>query len=424
MRIENLRSEPNRTRPRISAAVIWEDCNREAQEIFYETDSAFADALWCNPHTFLVGCALPALHHGEERVAIDETICPELRNGLMTAMGWLSHWFGPSRRPIRIEARSDIAWPVLHTAQRAGSFLSGGVDSLAILRANRLDFPPDHPRSIRDCLFVYGFDIGGLQDGGQELDTFDQAIASLHEIVQDAGVTLIPVYTNVRHLADEVPFWIYEFHGAALASVAHAFSRRLSRVSIASGFNIPNIIRAGTHPLIDPNYSSTDLQLRHEGLLYSRLDKVRLLSDWDVALRNLRVCTLNPPGRLNCGRCEKCVRTMLQLLAVDGLAKSTAFPADDVTPELVSTIKITERYQDAWYRDLVEPLAARGRHDLVEAIRERRKAYQRRLAWEEERDWKGTVKRFDRRYLGGGLRKTYRGFRQQIRRVAPSGGKL
>jgi hypothetical protein len=417
MRIENLRSEPNGTRPRIAATVIWEDCDRPPQEIFYETEKAFADDLWCNPHTFLVGCALPALHHGEERVAIDEAICPELRNGLLTAMGWLNEWFAPSRRPIRIEAKPGIAWPVPRAAQRAGSFLSGGVDSLAILRANRLDFPLDHPRSIKDCLFVHGFDIGAFKDGEQELDVFERATASLYEIAQDAGITLIPVHTNIRHLSDKVWFWIYEFHGAALTSVAHAFSRRLGTVSIASGFDIPNTIPAGTHPLIDPNYSSADLQIRHEGKLYSRLDRVRLISDWDIALWNLRVCTFNPPGMLNCGECEKCVRTMIQLLVVDGLARSQAFPANDVSPELLETIKITEKFQDAWYRDLIDPLVEKGRHDLVEVIKRKRSDFHRRLAWEEERDWKGTIKRIDRRYLGGGLHNTYRKIRQRTQRT-------
>ena len=415
MRIENLRSEQNGTRVRITAKVIWEDCDGPNQEIFFETGSEFADDIWCNPHTFLVGCALPALHHGEERLAIDEAICPELRNGLMTAMGWLNEWFEPSRRPIRIETKPGIAWPLQRSAPRAGSFLSGGVDSLAILRANRLDFPLDHPLSIKDCIFVHGFDIGAFKDGDQELDLFDLATTSLYEITQDAGVALIPVYTNVRHLSDKVHFWIYEFHGAALASVAHVFSRRLGTVSIASGFSVPNIIQAATHPLIDPNYSSADLQLRHEGVLYSRLDRIRLLADWEVALRNLRVCTLNRPGMLNCGECEKCVRTMTQLLAVDRLASSQAFPAKDVSPELLDTIKITERFQDAWYRDLIEPLAEKGRHDLIKVIEKKRTDFHRRIAWEEEQDWKGTIKRIDRRFLGGSLRKSYRRVRQHAR---------
>jgi hypothetical protein len=412
MRIENLRTERNTNRARVVATVIWEDCDRGTQEIFYETDSAFAEDIWCNPHTFLVGCALPALHHGEERLAMDEAICPELQNGLMTAIYWLSQWFNPTRRPIRIEAKSDIAWPMKRTAQRAGSFLSGGVDSLATLRANRLDFPPDHPRSIKDCLFIHGFDIGALRDGNQELDLFDQAMASLNEIAKDIDVTLIPVYTNVRHLSDEVQFWIYEFHGAALASVGHAFSRRLSTMSIASAFSVPNIRQGGTHPLIDPNYSSTDLQFRHDGLLYSRLDKVRLLSEWDAALRNLRVCTFNRPGKLNCGECEKCVRTMLQLLAVGGLAKCSAFPTNDISPELLSSIRIGGKYQDAWYRDLIEPLTELGRHDLVEVIESKRSDYDRYLAWEREQDWKGTVKRFDRKFLGSSLFNSYRTMRR------------
>jgi hypothetical protein len=38
---------------------------------------------------------------------------------------------------------------------------------------------------------------------------------------------------------------------------------------------------------------------------------------------------------LNCGKCEKCVRTMLGLLAVGAMDKTDAFPVKDVSRELV-----------------------------------------------------------------------------------------
>jgi len=226
----------------------------------------------------------------------------------------------------------------------AGAFLSGGIDSLAMLRANRLDFPLDHPRAIKDCLFVHGFDIGGADGADGEIETFERAVSSLSKVVKATQAILIPVSTNIRQLDNDVHFWIYEFHGAALSSIAHALSPRLTSVSIASGFDIPNIIPAATHPLIDPNYSSTALRIRHEGILFSRLEKVGLLADWDVALQNLRVCTMNPPGLLNCGKCEKCIRSMTELLAVGKLASAGVFPQDDVSEEMLSLWAMSASY--------------------------------------------------------------------------------
>jgi hypothetical protein len=405
MRIEDLRSETNGDRARVAATVIWEDCDRDPQELFYETTRDFAADLTCDPHAFLVGAILPAIKRGEQRIAIDAPICPELRNGVMIALEWLREW-SLLEHSIRIEASTQVRYPQA-IQPRAASFLSGGVDSLAILRANRLDFPLDHPGAFKDCLFVHGFDIGGLDESGLELAAYEMALRAASVMAQDAGATLIPVYTNVRRLYDDVHFWIYQFHGAALASVAHAFSHRLTSVSVASGFRLSNLVAAATHPLIEPNFSSMNLRIRHEGILYSRLDRVRLLSDWQVALDNLRVCTKNPSGLLNCGECEKCLRTMLELLALGSLEKSTAFPYRDVSPEMLANIRLSQPYQEGWYADLIPLLTAQGRLDLVEVIQKKRAVLQKRLAWKEERDWKGVIKRLDRKWLRGILHKTY-----------------
>ena len=118
MRIENLRSEQEQGRARVSATVIWEDNDRPTREVFFETDQAFAEDLSCNPHAFLVGCIVPAWHHGEERIAIDATICPELRNGLLTSMGWLCKWAGSPCKPLRIEARPGAPPRNAHTGGR------------------------------------------------------------------------------------------------------------------------------------------------------------------------------------------------------------------------------------------------------------------------------------------------------------------
>jgi hypothetical protein len=415
MRIENLRTERRgRTVLRV-ATVIWEDSDRPTRDIYYEVDEAFASYLSCDQHASLVGSIVPAMRHGEKRIAVEEPICPELRKGLATAMGWLCHWYGSPRRPVRIETKPVVSRPWPGSSRRTGSFLSGGVDSLATLRLNRCDFPLDHPSAIKDCLVVHGFDIGGQERSGTEMDAFRRALAALSAVAEDAKVTLIPVSTNIRHLDDDVNFWIYEFHGAALASVAHALCGRFTTVHIASTFDIPNLQAWGSHPLLDPNYSSFALQIKHDGARFSRLDKVRLIADWPVALQNLRVCTENPPGLLNCGKCEKCIRTMLELQVAGALAQTDVFPAKMVTKELLETLVITDAYEESCCRDLIVPLRQQGSSALAEIIERRSVEYNKRLAWEQERDWKGAIKRFDRQHLSGSLYGSYRSLRAHAR---------
>jgi len=121
--------------------------------------------------------------------------------------------------------------------------------------------------------------------------------------------------------------------------------------------------------MLDPEYSSFDMRIRLRDLSLSRMDKLRIVAGWDVALNNIRVCLANVPDRMNCGKCEKCVRTMLGLLAIGALDKAEAFVEDDVSPDLLSGFSITIRHREPFYRELLEPLKVCGRDDLVQVIK-------------------------------------------------------
>ncbi|MBA2490445.1 MAG: hypothetical protein H0V34_01650 [Gammaproteobacteria bacterium] len=410
MRIENFTAEVKDDKKRVAATVTWEDTDKSAQDIFFETTVAFADGLSNNPHAFLVACIIPALRHGERRIAIDAEICPELRNGLITAMSLLRHWYKPERRLVTIEAQTRYRMPIPRTKERAGVFLSGGIDSLASLRANRLDFPLEHRGSFKDGLLIHGI------EKGKQLEFFEQARSSLSQIVREDGqLDLIPVYTNIRLLDFNSYFWGTEFLGAALASVAHAFSRRLTTVTIPSTFDLSVLTPFASHPLLDPNYSSNDLRIRHDGIVLTRLAKTKLVADWEVALQNIRVCN-NPkdikPGTLNCGRCEKCLRTKLALRACGKLEKTRAFPptgASEASLLAKQNFGNDVDYDAAksFYQELVEPLKQAGHRDVardVERLIARSRAGRRRALMKARvKRTKTTLKQIDSKLFGGNL---------------------
>ena len=101
----------------------------------------------------------------------------------------------------------------------------------------------------------------------------------------------------------------------------------------------------------------------------SRMAKLKIVSEWDTAFQNFRVCLANVPDRLNCGKCEKCVRTMLGFVGLGVLDKTRAFVENDVTVDMLSPFKITIRHRPPFYRELLGPLQARGRDDLASLIR-------------------------------------------------------
>ena len=99
------------------------------------------------------------------------------------------------------------------------------------------------------------------------------------------------------------------------------------------------------------------------------MEKLKIVSQWRTAFDNLRVCLANVPDRLNCGRCEKCVRTMTGLAALGRLGATAAFVEDDVDCSLFDAFKIVIRERGSFYEEMIPYLEGRGRTDLVECIR-------------------------------------------------------
>jgi len=348
--------------------VQWEDCQEPKREIFVETSARFSESLSEDPDAFLVGCLVPALHFGERRIAVPQKVCPTLLEGLRTAMGVLSLWSKGTWQPMSIEAEPRRVPRYGEAGRNAALFLSGGIDSLAALAVNRETHPLDHPGAVRDGFVVHGFDIGGVVKRGLKYPVFHRALEALKPVAEDAHLNLLPVYTNLRHLCDGRDLWLNRFFGAVLASVSHAFSRRVGLAHIASSYDLANLHPCGSHPLLDPYYSSFEVRILHRDLELSRMEKIRKVIQWDAAFQNLRVCLANVPDQLNCGKCEKCVRTMLALVSLDALHRTRAFVEDDVSPEQLAGFSIRIRDRASFYRELLPGLAARGRKDLVDAI--------------------------------------------------------
>jgi hypothetical protein len=373
MKLSNLHKQSRGDLIRTAATVVFEDCQQPVQEVFIETEEAFGDAIMPNPHAFAVGCIIPALYFGERRLAIDAAICPRLKEGLDTVMALMRHWTDGRFKPLTIEAPLAQKALFQDRGRHAAVFLSGGMDSLAALKLLLDHYAPTHPGHPKDALLVHGFDIGGVIERGAKYHVFERAKAAMVPVAAEAGLSLIPIYTNIRHLCDDRDLWLNQFFGAVLAAAAHAFSARIDLAWLASSYDIPHLHACGSHPLLDPEYGSHDLQIRHRDVGLSRMQKLSIVAGWEVAFQNVRVCLANVPAKLNCGRCEKCVRTMLELEALGLLDKTRAFDADRVEPSWLDAFSITIRVRAPFYRELIAPLRARGRSDLAKAIEEKLK---------------------------------------------------
>ena len=184
---------------------------------------------------------------------------------------------------------------------------SGGVDAQFTAYRHATGRAGYATRDIKAGVFVHGFDIP-LDD----TEGFDSAVEVAIKVLSDINVDLLPVKTNVRAL------WSIdweEYHAAAIASVLCGLKRYAGIGLIGSGDSYDVLLTPwGSHPITDPLLSGGNFRIIHDGAGFRRSEKLIVLSNWSIGIRNLRVCWAGNKHDRNCGHCEKCVRTRLNLL--------------------------------------------------------------------------------------------------------------
>ena len=184
---------------------------------------------------------------------------------------------------------------------------SGGVDAQFTAYRHATGRAGYATRAIKAGVFVHGFDIP-LED----TEGFASAAKIAAKALADINIELLPVETNIRTL------WSInweDYHAAAIASVLCGLKRYAGIGLIGSGDSYDVLISPwGSHPITDPLLSSGDFRVIHDGAGFSRSEKLQTLSAWPLGIESLRFCWAGDQNDINCGRCEKCLRTRLNFL--------------------------------------------------------------------------------------------------------------
>ena len=293
-----------------------------------------------------------------EGLRVEGRVSPRLLRSVPTIMDIYQAW-KPGLARVEVVA-PDGAVP--HAAGTAcGLFFSGGVDSFYSLLKN--DEASRSDERITHLVLVFGFDVR-LHNP----TLFEQIAARAAEVAQRAAKQLVVVETNVRSLSDPIASWDL-YHGGPMAGVGLALGGLLHRVVVASSYAYQDLHPWGSHPLLDSCWSNEGVEFVHDGCEATRLQKVRRISTSEIALASLRVCWENEDTQYNCGRCEKCVRTMLALHVAGALDRCSTF-AQPLSTQAVRRITVGSENGAIFLRELLSTVEASSRDaDLAAALR-------------------------------------------------------
>jgi len=405
LKLESLESRASGGAARVSARIRWEDSGREPFDLAFDAEGDAAQDVCADPSAILLAAAIPAMRWGERRIAIEGTVCPRLRDGLGAAAAILRAWYGPPRLMPAIEPSAGFAAPVPPPDRGSAAFLSGGMDSLDVFLRNRCQFPDGHPSRLVGALHVSGLPYTGPPGSSSHESFVGRSRSAAAAMARGLGVPLTFVRTNLADIDRDFLFFRQEYFGSAYAAIAQLFWRRFASVSFASaqqyGFRLDPL---GSHPLLDPLYSTGALAFRHEGAERTRLQKAETLATRPDLLPDLHVCLKTPlesAGR-NCGRCEKCLHTQIELLLAGAPAAAAAFPSGALGVEAIRAIP-PDPHTTFFWRPLPPRLRQAGRNDLADAIERKLEEMERTRDWVREAGWRGKLRSIDRRYLGSAL---------------------
>jgi hypothetical protein len=269
---------------------------------------------------------LPSMKQGEDLV-IEGSVSAQLYQGMHAIMQEVLKW-DIGLRPIEIKVDALVTDPP--QPPRSASFFSGGVDSFYTYLKHKTD--PIEKDRIDSFILVNGFDINR-----RNTQLWDRALENIKSIAEADKVELMVVRSNIQGLVEPILLWDYS-HGGCLAAVGLFLRGAFHQVYIPSTHSVGEQIPWGSNLALDGHWSTEGTTFIHDGTEATRIEKViSQIARSPLALEHLRVCFANERGAYNCGKCDKCLRTMINLYVADALERSSTFP-HHIDPDLVATI--------------------------------------------------------------------------------------
>jgi len=328
------------------------DTAGRAFDVWYRvSDGPVADGV----ETFLAAVVVPAMRLGLP-IRPPAPISARFLGGIVAFQKRLRSWF-PALRPVPILAEPQVR--AVSPASGAASCFSGGVDACYTLLR--------HHAELTRTVLIHGFDYSHDQPRMREATSrlLGAAAATL-------GRPLLEVDTNIRTFGDHYANWGYEYHGSILASVALLLAPQFGTFYLPSSYPYADLYPWGSHPELDPHWSSDGVEIVHDGCDVTRCEKVARVAQCDEALKVLRVCwtEFKKGASYNCGKCEKCLRTMMDLRIVGALGRCSTFTRPLRLQEL-ALINMRVAHHRVFYAASLRHLEQSG-HDpeLAAALRE------------------------------------------------------
>ncbi len=370
--VELVPSPLGRERLRLAGEVAYRGSGRKPEQIWFDVPEAFAAELSASGNPWLAALLPLAVTLGEP-LELCRPVDPALREGAEALMQVWRTWYPSHYQPVAIDC-GLLAEAAPDPAARTGAFFSAGVDSFHTILRHQPRGGAFRPMVIEDLITLWGLDIPI-----EAPEAFERLSGMIAEVAHTLGKTPVTLATNLRQSGWSVTNWGKMSQGPALAAMALALEGRYRRILIPASVSYHSLKPWGTHPLTDSLLSTTRTEIRNDGALSRRMEKIEVLAGSELALRHLHVCWMGRADT-NCGGCEKCLRTLTAFELVGARDRCVTFPADAWSLDALAGLHLRQYIDRDHMARLADHAVHFGRPDIARAARCALRRYQVRRA--------------------------------------------
>ncbi|MEJ2346946.1 MAG: hypothetical protein P8090_16400 [Gammaproteobacteria bacterium] len=279
---------------------------RVAEDVlWYELGTAWGLPQDADADSYLRAVLLDAMSEKRD-ICVQGTASKTLVRNLVELQSAWHRWLPDTFHTVSIDADElrDRETP----KPGAVSAFSLGVDSMFTVWRHTQRKLGNGSIDIRLGVLTHGFDIPL-----SATDAFEKVRRTAAATLDELGLPLADIKTNFRQISHVN--WEYTFGSALVAALGNF--KEAAGTGLVGSSNPYNalVLPWGSNPVTDHLLSAGDFAVVHDGASHNRPEKISEIANWETGCNNLRVCWEGKEYDRNCGKCEKCLRTMLNFLA-------------------------------------------------------------------------------------------------------------
>lgn len=283
--------------------------------IWFKVDEEYGKYLCFERNdAYLIACLNYAMRNNHDIIS-ENPITEDLLFNINTCLIPALIENNPKFHEVKIHAKVENA--PLPSAGAVGTGISCGVDSLNALANHTNSIFTNH--NITHLTFN---NVGSHGEGKRARELYNARIERPRKFAEEYGFKFVASDSNLMDVVEQNHF---KTHTYSSMFPVFCLQKLYSTYYYASGgykfneFNLkdlPNLC-CGSYELLSLSvFSTSQIQIKSEGMGLTRLDKLKNVVKYKPSYKYLNVCLEDGD---NCGICEKCVRTLLELDALNAL---------------------------------------------------------------------------------------------------------